>query len=246
MRKVTLLAAPLAIVAMLAFGVTPAGAVEGVGSSVTVISPNLSGGFPCPGGGALLTAFQNYVNGQKGLAPSGCTGSIYSGATAAFSGAGVDSSNNPYAFAGVGTIAGSYYYSEPCQNGVVVPLPGDPQPLVGEAYGAPGSPSTTGGLHTTIPTATGFAGVNHTLINNGKIDVNFWWSRVGVTAIIGLRDLRASFNNGSLTVNDATARGLAAAVFVPIYQPNCTGGVHPTQPGDIEIVSGTLTFSSPA
>jgi hypothetical protein len=232
MRKATLLAM-LALVAVLATGVMPAGAAPGAGAGLTVLSPLLDNGFPCQGGGGpVVHSFQKWIANQPGLDPSICTGSIYTAGggaqnSASFAGAGV--AGQPYSIAGTGSISGAYLYSEPCQA-----TPAGNEAGTGEAYGT---------LTLTLNTAIGNFGA--TPITNGSVKVNFWWSRVGLTAIVGIRGVELKANNGAITVNDANALGAAAAIFIPASAPNCNQPGVPG-PGAINILSGTLTAGSPA
>lgn len=238
MRKLIVIIVALA--AMAALIAVPAGAAPGVGGGLTVVSPNLDNGFPCQGGGAGgLVSFQKFLANQAGLTPTPCTGTIYPGSTATFFGSGTTPTGGTYSFGGSGTIAGSYFYSEPCQTTQV----GD-TPVSGESYGAPGAPDLNGGLTLTLPTAVGV--VDQTPVTSAVVRVAFWWSRVGVTAVVGIRNIRSTIQPGNITINDANATGLAAAVFVPVNQPACTGGPFPTHPGDVEIVSPSLTTGSAA
>ncbi|MCA1838921.1 MAG: hypothetical protein ABR507_01120 [Actinomycetota bacterium] len=260
-KKLGVVLALFALMALLAATVPASAATVGEGASVTGVSPNLKGikdangnypkdgsgnlttGFPCqgggnPDGGDAISYFATHAqNAQDGTPKYGCDGDIYGhllsasgpGNTANFSGSGVDSgSGRAFSVHGTGSISGSYTYSEPCQ----VVGPAGKQSGTGEAQGTLTISLTTGGgVVNNIPfVASGVSPI--------KIAVHFWWSRVGVTAVVGIRG--ANVTAGSQTANDPDATGLAGALFVPTESPNCNDANHPAE-GSINIFSGTLS-----
>lgn len=232
-KKLVALGGALTASALLVSSAVPAGALPtpGTSASVTAISPNLNGkpsdpslldGFPCEGGGdAALDAITEFAAGRN--VSYLCSGTINTsgvpvvGNLATFSGAGTWGS-----FTGTGTISGIYTYSEPCQT-----TPAGKESGTGEASGT---------LTLTL-SGTGVFGVQP--ITSAVISLNFWWSRVGLSAVVGIKG--ATITTAKGTANDPEATGLSAAVFIPTKSPNCNAVGHPA-PADINIFSGALTI----
>jgi len=239
MRKIMFFVVPVALVAFFAVSAIPVGAAPGAGSGVQTVSPKLDGhngldGFPCAGGGgAAFDALSQFLGLAK-PSPYTCTGTLYPNPpvlpdSASFFGSGVQSDGTPYALSGLlGTINGAYTYSEPCQS-----TPTGDAALTGEAQGT---------LTSDIPNATGMIGA--TPVTEAQVTVDFWWSRVLLNAVVGVRNITITYNNGAGTLVDPAAEGLAVAVFVPAKQPVC-GSPYQPAPGDINILSGTITVGSP-
>lgn len=249
-RKLLVLVAILAAMVLIG-GLAPVSAAPqpGGGVGATALSPQLTGiphvhtlppfnvfpyhdhagdGFPCAGGGGIaLDAIGNWASSTA--VSYGCLGFIYPGGVpgvsneADFAGAGVNG-GTPWSFAGRGTISGTYTYSEPCQ--VIL---GNNEAATGEAAG------------TLTLTLTGVGVVGFTPITAAKVTVGFFWSRVGLTAIVGLQGAIIDATSPNLApVTDSQATGLAAAVFVPNPPPNCNVVSDPPA-GAINIFSGTLS-----
>jgi hypothetical protein len=209
-------------------GPATADTTAGVALGLTIVNPDLTDQFPCQGGGGLaLDSFSNFL-GIGGQSTYTCHGALYPpGAGAQNSAsvvlAGVDATTStPYSFAGTGNIGGAYTYSEPCQD---PDGDGAKDSLSGEAEGVLTS------------TLTGAGVIGSTPVTDITVAVGFKWSRVGFNAIIGLKG--AKITAGSTVIDDPSALGVAAAVFIPSALPNCAIVDHPG-PGAINIVSGTL------
>ena len=217
---------------MLAGGTGPAGALNaGGGTGVTLLSPNLTSNFPCNGGGSGLPmdAISRYAAGNSN--GYSCGGSLYTTIgngvpnVAAFSGSGHDVAvpGNTFSFTGAGSVSSSYTYTEPCQAVV----PGSPGAEWGDAHG------------TLVLSVRGSGLFNTTPIDSATISTEFWWSRVGLTAVVALKGSTVSTPAGSLT--DPDARGVAPAIFIPTEAPNCTTANVPAA-GSVIIASGSLTL----
>lgn len=231
MKRSAMIVTVIALAGTLAAGMLPAGAAQeaGVGTGGAVLSPNLTSNFPCGSAFLAFDAIIKYVgNDTTGY---GCSGTIYADALTApnravFSGHGKTSALAPFSVTGVGSIAAAYTYAEPCQD-VDGAGPAPTEAVTGEAIGT---------LTLSLNPAVTSGGVGPT-----NVITNFWWSRVGLTAIVGLRGLTAS---GTLNATDANAAGLAAAIFIPTASPNCLSPSVPDA-GDIIIASGTLSVGNP-
>lgn len=240
----------LALVALAAVAM-PAGAAPGVGASVQGISPHLTSGFPCQATqveSPALDALQQYAGAAADNNYNPCVGDINPGGAAGvgnlatFAGVGRTAAGEPYALQVRGTLTGNYTYSEPCQE---TPAgreagTGEARGLQSENLGTPTSP-IPGGL--TI-SGTGAGVINGAPVTNASVTVDFYWSRVGLTAIVGVRNVTLVVN-GVNKGSDPAARGLAAAAFIPAQSPNCNAPSVPAA-GAINIYSGTITAGSPA
>ena len=241
MRPPKFVVVALMLSGILLAAIAPAGAKPGATVALTHISPHLTKGFPCGlGNKSVLYSFTKFVNNQVPAFGS-CTGDIYQTTpapnnTAAFLGIG-QATSGPYAgkkvyIQGTGKLQAAYKYEEPCQN------VGGKKPLGGEAYGT-----------ITLTLSSARTIVNNTQVVNGPVKtiVTFWWSRVGVIAIVGLRSFKADIgNNLSYDVNEPKAVGLAVALFTETANQvlaGCAPGPVPP-PGQIRITSATLGVST--
>lgn len=237
-RSLKFIALMLLVSGALAWAIAPAGATPGATLGVTHISPHLTAGFPCGlGNKAPLFAFTKFVGGGAAVLP--CSGDIYQSTpapqnTAALVGFGT-AKTGPYAgkrvyIEGSGKLQAAYKYEEPCTN------VGGKKPISGEAYGT---------ITLTLTNARALIG-NQVVNGPIKTVVKFWWSRVGVTAIVGLRSFTADLgNNGTQDINEPGAIGLAVALFTESANQalaGCTPGPIPG-PGAIRITSLTLGVS---
>lgn len=240
-KRSIFVAVALSMVAVLSLGQMPSNAAIG-GVAAAALSPHLTNGFPCqPSAPAnILPAFDalaRYAQNQS-VTYTGCSGDIYSTAqgainsgTTAGSGVNAGDANTPYSVAGAnGTFSATYTYAEPCQQ-----VGSMQEALSGEANGT----------LTVSGTATGRYG--SASVTSGSTSARFWWSRVGLTAVVGLRDITITLSTtaGTKVIHETTARGLAAAVFIPTQSPNCANVAVPPA-NAIIIASPSLTVSSPA
>lgn len=239
-KRSMVVALGLALVSVLALGTMPANAAATIsGSAAALLSPRLSDGFPC-GDSSLpaLDALAKYATGNStgySQCPNGLIwssgGAVNVGNT---TGQGVAADGSAYAVAGLaGTFDAKYSYSEPCQPA----NSGTQAAGTGEAIG-------------TLWTQGGASGrYGNYSVTSGKVQAKFWWSRVGLTAIIGLKDvtitLQTTGPGTTRVIHDVKARGIAAAVFIPTDPPDCAKQKVPGANGII-IASPELTFSSPA
>jgi hypothetical protein len=128
-------------------------------------------------------------------------------------GAGIDAQGDPYVVTGLGTFNASFNYNETCPPGPALPLP----PPVGTAVGS--------------ASITGLTAVHGTATMGARIDTQFRWVRVGLTAVIITFNTRITFSNGHIAVSASPASGTAddggGAAFVPIPTPgNCAAPAH--------------------
>ncbi|MDQ1403168.1 MAG: hypothetical protein QOG03_1484 [Actinomycetota bacterium] len=213
-------------------GIAPSGAAPGAGGSqaATVFSPSLNSKFPCAGGGGgqPLDAIGKYPSGAA--AGYSCAGTIYStlgpgtGRNVTTFVGGASGGGHTFSFAGQGALSGNYGYTEPCQTG--------PDGSNGATYG-----DAQGTLTITV-TGTGL--FDTTPITSATISSGFWWSRVGLSAVIGLKGATVTTSAGS--VSDPGAQGISAAAFIPASGlPDCSNANIPAA-GSIVISSGALTL----
>lgn len=237
MRRSALPVTAVALVAALASGVLPAGA-DGTGTVSgglsAILSPNLSSGFPC-GNSAVdaFDAFQRYFGNSTDPYP-GCSGSIYTSgaanaATVSAGGLhGAGTTIKEWGVSGIGNISAVYSYNEPCQ-----PTASGPQALTGEAIGT---------LTVAGPALVGRYG--DAVVSGASVSANFWWSRVGLTVIVGLRDVAADLSVtgvGAKHVHNPFAAGIATALFLPQVAPDCSAPTKPTPaPNEIVVVAGAI------
>lgn len=241
-----------------AYPAFPAARGTGVTSTSVVVSPDLPA-FPCgptfsfPSPPVAFDAIGLWAVTQPSpdwdndrYAP--CFGDLYSAAEGAtnagvFAGAGInhkdtipplmplDDAHIKFASTLPATVTASYTYSEPCY---VLPG-GSREALTGEAIGQ---------IRVSGP-AIGTQGTN-TLVTSASVINKFWWSRVGLVALIGLDDTIVDLNIGAAPdpFRIRTSAGLGAAVFMPLTAPNCAAVVH-THPDDILIAAaGALLGTS--
>lgn len=236
MRRSALPVTAAALVAALASGVLPAGA-DGTGtvsgSLSAVLSPQLTSGFPC-GDSAVngLDAIQRFFGAVADPYP-GCRGSIYATAAnaATLSLAGVHGGPTgavPWTVSGVGNISADYSYNEPCQA-----TGAGPQALTGEAIGT---------ITISGPALVGHYGDG--AATGASVSARFWWSRVGPSVLVGLRDVAVELavpGAGTIHIHNPFATGLGAAAFVPQTTPDCTAARRPTPgPNEIIVIAGAI------
>ncbi|MFN2640865.1 MAG: hypothetical protein ABR548_03075 [Actinomycetota bacterium] len=242
-RKIFLVITAVSVVAMFFVGATPAGAAN-IGAGETITSPNLV--FPCLGAGAnvdAMTTFSKWAQGQAPSSLSGCSGSLFSGG-GALNSAGFAGTNGSSTVAGAGTVSGAYNYSEPCSD--AAPVVGTTfSGETGEAYGT-----------LTLSLANAVGAYPTPVTGPATVKVNFFWSRVGVVALVGLGS--ADITQGShetkvgftgtqpAAFDDRFKSGAAAAAFgvLPTRLLNGCGTGPAVAPNDIIITSGTLSASA--
>lgn len=142
---------------------------------------------------------------------------------------GVNLSNNtPYSVKGSSGVFDAHYtYAEPCQ----ISPSGSKSSTTGEAIGWTKVTASAGGLPIGV---YGLAPVT-----SAVFQAKFWWSRVGVTAVVRIADAYVELVAGGQTIvlRDTGAVGLATAIFIPAGGlPDCNNPNH-KDPNAVVIVS---------